>query len=381
MTRLTMIGFLGLGLGMGQPLLAQEPIEPETLTVEAAIAPGENVFSMDQSWGGASKINVLGAEDLKNKGNITPGLQAQMTLSADGKTLYTLSNYPKRIVFGPTESAVQEWDVATLSLKREILVPTKVAMVETQPAMLSLVDDGKFLLIQNATPATSVAVVDLAKGEAIAEIPTPGCWGAIPAASGAAFLALCGDGSLQGYSFAADGTFGDPVKAAAVFDPDADALFTNPARSGDDLLFASFGGNLYRVSFTGGTPALTDRFSIVEGIEGWAPGGSEVIAYHPETDVAFVLMHPDAAEGSHKNGAKEIWSIDVGGKAVLYRSAAEDEKSIAVSKSSPPVLFGGSDDTAAATRYAVDPEAKSAAKLTATAEKMGNFVALVLTSQ
>ncbi|PZQ49913.1 MAG: hypothetical protein DI556_10700 [Rhodovulum sulfidophilum] len=379
MKRLTVIGCVGLGLA--QAAFAQDPIEPETLTVEATIAPGPNVFSLDQSWSGASKINVLAGEDLTNKGNITPGLQAQMALSADGKTLYTMSNYPKRIISGPTESVVAEWDVDTLSLKREIIVPSKAAMVESQPAMLSLADGEKYLLVQNATPATSVTVVDLAAGAPIAEVPTPGCWGAIPAATGMSFLSLCGDGSLQVSAVAADGAIAEPVKVAGVFDPDADALFTNPARAGDDLLFASFGGNITRVTFKDGAATVAETFPMGPGVEGWAPGGSEVIAYHPETGVAFVLMHPDAAEGSHKDPAKEIWAIDVAGKTLLYRSVAHDEKSIAVSKSSPPVLFTASDDEATVNRYEVDPEAKSAAKLTATAEDMGGFVALVATSQ
>jgi methylamine dehydrogenase heavy chain len=380
MKRLTVIGCVGLGLA--QAAFAQDPIEPETLTVEAHIAPGPNVFSLDQSWSGASKINVLGADDLSMKGNITPGLTAQMVLSADGKTLYTMSDYPKRIISGPTESVVAEWDVDTLTLKREIIVPSKAVMVEPQPAMLSLVDDGKYMLVQNATPATSVTVVDLAAGAPIAEVPTPGCWGAIPAPTGMSFLSLCGDGSMQVSGFAADGTVAEPKKTPNVFDVDKDALFTNPARAGNDLLFMSFGGAIYDVAFgEDGAATLAGTFSITEGTEGWAPGGSEVIAYHPETGVAFVLMHPDAAEGSHKDPAKEIWAVDVAGKKLLYRSTAHDEKSITVSKSSPPVLFAASDDEAIVTRYDVDPDAKSAAKLTATAEDMGGFVGLVLTTE
>lgn len=384
MKRLTVTGWACLGLAqlaLAGAAVAADPIPPETLTVEAAIAPGENVFSLDQSWSGASRINVLGADDLAMKGNITPGLQAQMALSPDGKTLYTVSNYPKRIVFGPTESAVQEWDVATLSLKREILLPPKVVMVEPQPSMLSLVDDGKYLLVMNATPATSVAVVDLAKGAPVAEIPTPGCWGAIPQASGPAFLTLCGDGSMKVFGFAPDGSSQPAKVTTGVFDPDKDALFTNPARDGDDLLFMSFGGNLVRVTLKDGTATKGEAFPITEGTEGWAPGGSEVIAYHPGTGVAFVLMHPDAQEGSHKDAAQEIWAVDVAGKKLLYRSVAEEESSITVSKSSPPVLFLASDENSTITRYEVDPEAKSAAKLAGEAEDMGDFVGLVLTSQ
>lgn len=386
MKRLTVTGCACLGIGLTHLALAgaafaQDPIQLETLTVEEHIAPGENVFSLDQSWSGTSRINVLGADDLAVKGNITPGLQAQIVLSPDGKTLYTLSNYPKRIVFGPTESALQEWDVATLTLKREILLPPKVVMVEPQPAMLSLADGGKYMLVMNATPATSVAVVDLAKGAPIAEIPTPGCWGAIPQATGPAFLSLCGDGSMKVFPFSPDGSFAPAKVATGVFDPDKNALFTNPARDGDDLLFMSFGGDLLRVTLKDGTATKGEAFSITSGIDGWAPGGSEVIAYHPGTGTAFVLMHPDAKEGSHKDPAKEIWAVDVAGKKLLYRSDAEEESSITVSKSSPPVLYLASDENSTITRYEVDPEAKSAAKLAGKAEDMGDFVGLVLTSQ
>ena len=379
MNRFTVIGCLSLGLAGAAA--AQEPIAPETLTVETQIPAGPNVLSLDQAWGGASRINVLGAGDLSMKGNITPGLQAQIALSPDGATLYTTSNYPKRIVSGPTETVVAEWDVATLSLKREILIPSKAAMIEPQPAMLALVDGGKYLLVQNATPATSVTVVDLAAGKPLAEVPTPGCWGAIPAATGASFLSLCGDGSLQVSSFAADGTIAEPKKTPSVFDPDADALFTNPARAGDDLLFASFGGSLYRVTLKDGAATAGEKFSFTEGLGDWAPGGSEVLGYHEGTGVAFVLMHSGAAEGSHKDPAEEIWAIDVAGKKVLYRSPAAHQKSITVTKSTPPVLFLANDDEGVVTRYEVDPEAKSAAKLTATAESMGNFVGLLATAE
>lgn len=384
MKRLTLTGCACVGLaqlGLACPALAQDPVEPETLTVEEHIAPGANVFSLDQNWSGASRINVLGADDLAVKGNITPGLQAQMALSADGATLYTVSNYPQRIVFGPTEAIVHEWDVATLSLRREIVLPPKVAMVEAQPAMLALADGERYLLAMNATPATSVSVVDLEKGEPIAEIPTPGCWGVIASAAGASFLTLCGEGSLKTFSFFPDGSFSEPGTVVDVFDPQEDAYFTNPARAGDDLLFVSFDGDITSITFRDGAATVGDTFSITEGIEGWAPGGSEVIAYHAESGVAFVLMHPEAAEGSHKNHAREIWSVDVAGKRLLYRSVAGDENTIAVSKSSPPVLFLADDETNVVTRYEVDPEAKSAAKAAGKAEDMGRFVGLVFTSQ
>lgn len=380
-----MAGFLSAAalLTMTTALAAQEPpkpLDPETLTVEKAIAPGPNVFTLDQSWMGSSRINVLGADDLAMKGNMGVGLTGQMALTADGKTLYAASDYPKRIVYGPQEAIVSEWDVATLTPRREIVISERMAMVEPQNVMLTLAPGEKFLLVQNATPATSVSLVDLAKGAQIAEIPTPGCWGILPV-SETAFMTVCGDGSMKVYGYAADGSFTAPATGAGIFDVDTDALFTNAAKMGDDWLFASFGGNLYDVAIEGGKPVLKAKFSITAGIEGWAPGGSEVIGYHEATGVAFVLMHPDAAEGSHKNPAKEIWAIDVAKQKLLYRSAAHEEKTLAVSKSSPPVLFAASDDEGILYRYEVDPEAKSAAKLAGEATDMGNFVALVKTDK
>jgi len=376
-------------LTMTTALVAQEaateapgPIEPETLTVEKTIKPGANIFVLDQSWSGSSKINVLAAHDLSMKGNIGAGLVAEMALSADGKTLYTASAYARRITKGETEAVLAEYDVETLTEKREIIISNRFAQVASQPSLLTLVDDEKYILVQNATPATSVSVVDLTKGEQIAEIPTPGCWGILPAKSGSSFMSLCGDGSMKAYSFTADGTYSEPVTGAAIFDPDQDALFTNPARTTDGFLFISYNGNIHNVALKDGVPTLIDKFSITEGTEGWAPGGtSTVIGYSEPANVAFVLMHSDAEDGSHKNPAEEIWAVDMATKQVLYRSKADEENAIIVEQSMPPVLYVSGDEKSELNRYSVDPEAKFAAKPEAKAEDIGGFPTMLLLGQ
>ena len=72
-----------------------------------------------------------------------------------------------------------------------------------------------------------------------------------------------------------------PARSAKLFDPDADALFIVPERVGQDLVFPSFKGNLYRVSDSGKAPKLVEKFSVVEGIDG---------------DLARVLIGPDEEE-------------------------------------------------------------------------------------
>jgi methylamine dehydrogenase heavy chain len=183
------------------------------------------------------------------------------------------------------------------------------------------------------------------------------------------------------HRYAPAGAASAAVRRADAFDPDFDPLFTNPAQAGENLYFVSFNGNIVHVTFSGTAAEVAGAFPITEGIEDWAPGGSEVIAYHAGTGVAFVLMHSGAADGSHKDAAEEIWAVDVAGQSVLYRSVANHERSITVTQSSPPVVFAASDDTSTVYRYEVDPDARSAAKLAGIAPGMGTFVALVLTSE
>ncbi|WP_172962382.1 amine dehydrogenase large subunit [Hydrocarboniclastica marina] len=369
---------LGITLGAVLGVLAvggaqaDDDFEPEVLTVEESIEPGANLFLLDQSWQGASRLNVLAVEDLAHKGNLSMGLVAQMALSRDRKTAYTISAYAKRITYGPTEAVLQIFDVDTLTLKSEVIIPDKMSQVAPSNAVLQLSADDRYAFIQNATPATSVTIVDTKAGEVIAEVPTPGCFGIYPALDSQRFSTLCGDGTMAAYDFEADGEFSAPVRSKKLFDPDEDALFIMPERVGKDLVFPSFKGNLYRIS-DAGTPRLVDKFSLTEGIEGdWAPGGVDVMAYNASHDVMFVLMHPDAEEGSHKNGAEELWAVDMDAQEVLYRSAVGHLASIAVTPGEEPVLFGMSEESEVV-RYEIAPEARFAAKPTATLEGAGDW--------
>ena len=374
----TVLPFILASLAL--PAAAQDTFTPEKLGVEAHIAEGPNVLVLDQSWNGPSKIDVLGADEgLKMKGNMGPGTTAQMVLSRDGKSLYTGSVYMQRFVYGPVTVILHEWDLATLSRKREFEIPTKFAHVESQPGLFALSDDEAYLLAQNATPATSVSVNDLKAEKAIAEIPTPGCWTAIPA-TGMKFTTICGDGTLASYAWAADGSFAEPKKSAKIFDPDADALFANPVRAEGKLIYLSFNGNLYVVDDSGEAPVLAETVKLTDGVIGkWAPGGSEAIAYNAATGKLFILMHSGAKEGSHKDPAQEIWTVDLASKKVVGRSPAHHENTLAVSKGDAPVLFAASEE-GNLTRYAY-AEADGEVTLTKAGEFEGlsSFPALITT--
>ncbi|WP_271215180.1 amine dehydrogenase large subunit, partial [Pseudonocardia halophobica] len=159
----------------GQVLAQEKDIQPETLAVEARISEGNHIYLMDMGISGSSSVFVLNADDLSLEGNIGAGTFSQMLMSGDGKSIYTGSVYMKRYTRGPIEAVIEEYDPQTLLLRREFTVSGKMAQTLSQKGALNLSADGKYMLVQNATPATSINVVDLAAGKDLVEVPTPGC--------------------------------------------------------------------------------------------------------------------------------------------------------------------------------------------------------------
>ncbi|MFV0292243.1 MAG: amine dehydrogenase large subunit [Paracoccus sp. (in: a-proteobacteria)] len=323
----------------GSLAMAQETdIQPETLIVEERISEGEHVFIMDMGIATPSQISVLNADDLSMEGNIGAGNFSQMMISPDHSSIYTASVYMSRYNYGDIEAVLHEWDAATLTAKREFVINDKLAQTLTQKGTLNLSADGAFMIVQNATPATSVSVINMADGTEVAEIPTPGCWTAYPAVEGSAFTMLCGDGTVAKYSYTAEGSAGDPGKSEKIFDADADPLFGNAHRVDGNLVYISYSGSLYVVDDSGDVPVLTKTIDFAE--DGWAPSGYGLMGYHEPSKTMFVTMHQNPSDGSHKMPAAEIWAINMDSGQVVGRGEASGESNITVSGGENPVIFG-----------------------------------------
>jgi methylamine dehydrogenase heavy chain len=336
------------------PAAAQDPLPPETMSVKAAIDPGPNVYVYQESLDGPGTIAVFGADDFAMKGTMTTGAFGQMLVDPAGKTAYAQSTFMKRYAYGDLEHVLQIYDVATLTPKSEVILPPKAAMALSYKPLLQSSADGKYVFVQNATPASSITVVDLAAGTVAQEIPTPGCWGIYPTAGGSDFTTVCGDGSLATYVIGPDGKTATDKTTPGIFDPDADAIFATAARDDEGLVFVSFKGEVLRVADGPDGPKKTESFSIVSGVEGgWAPGGYQMMAYSPELKLLFVAMHAGSYEGSHKNPSQEIWAIDLAKKAVVGRAPAENIASFTVSGGDKPVMYALAID-ARLIRYTVD---------------------------
>ncbi len=71
--------------------------------------------------------------------------------------------------------------------------------------------------------------------------------------------------------------------------------------------------------------------------ENWRPSGWQVIAASDRE--LFVVMQPNAEEGSHKSGGSEVWVLDPGAQKLVRRIELPDGGlSITVTRSDPPYL-------------------------------------------
>ena len=267
------------------------------------------------------KLHVVDADKLTYLGVLGTGFTGQTIQSADGKELIVVTGYLSRGQRGERAEIVEVWDADTLTFKYEIPIPDKRAMALNYEGLVRLSADGRWLFVQNATPATSVTVVDMRARRSVGEVAMPGCWAIYPAASNPnRFSSLCGDGTIATVTLDGSGNVASRNTTQKVFDPDADAWFMSGEQEGDRYHFVSFKGNLVTVDVSAETAAAEAPWSLVPAADrkkNWRPGGYQPIAVHDGR--LYVAMHPDGAEGSHKNPAAEVWAFDLAKKRRVAR--------------------------------------------------------------
>lgn len=334
---------------------AGDPLPGETLTMKPIIDSKGPLFLT-----GGERILVADIEKLKWQGVIgIPGWRGQFTLNKGGQVIVT-NSWWERGSTGKRTDIIEVWDLASLAkLPYEIEVPARLALRGNDSTMLGLSSDEKFLFLQNATPATSVSVVDMNARKFAAEIPMPGCFGIYPAAGAAnKFVALCGDGTAATVTVDTAGKSRGVVRSAAFFDADVDPLFPKAVRDGDTLYFASFNGSVYQVDISGPTATLVEKFSLVEGVSGgWKPASENLAAIVPGSKVMLISMFPNSGDGDHRVNARQIWSVDLATKKVLARSTVKAASGIAYSAGPVPTLLVNNPEDRSVDKYIVQPSA------------------------
>lgn len=338
-----------------QPALAELPVEK----ISVASLPPAHPYRLYYTDVAIThipdgKLTVIDGRNLKVEGMVHTGMFAQSTLSPDRSEIYVATTYYTKLNRGERSEEILVYDAKTLALKAEIPYPGRHAQALPYRGTLRTSGDGRFILVQNATPATSVSIVNRQTGKHVAEVPTPGCYIVYPAQSANRFSTLCGDGTMLTVSLDDEGNPTTKKKTAKFFDPDEDALFVSAAQDGDTYHFVSFKGNAVSVN-VGGETAIPDKFWPLglpaEAKQNWRPGGYQPVALHKDSGTLYVGVHSKAYEGSHKNPAEEIWVYDLASKTRVARAKTPHATGLAVSQGEAPRLFAFNTEGASVTAF------------------------------
>ena len=217
---------IGAAACLAQPALA---FEPERLKDGAAL-PGDmprlyvSDFSIAHLADG--RVHVLDGRTGKWAGLVDAGYSGQFTVSPNGKELYVATAYMARHTHGKREDVVEIYDADTLRMTGDVVLPMKRAQAAFLKNLLRTSFDGRYLFVQNATPATSISVVDLKEKKLLSEVPSAGCWGIYPSQTEPLrFSMLCGDGKLATVTLDATGKAVQRAVSPKFFDAGNDPVF------------------------------------------------------------------------------------------------------------------------------------------------------------
>lgn len=325
---------------------APPPLPAEQISVRALPAPdGQRIYLVDPALGHLvdGRTHVVDGNRMQYLGLLGTGFAGSTTLSRDGRYIYVSTTYHSRLQRGTRTDVVEAWRSADLGFDHEIEIPPKRAQGLQIRAITATSVDGRFLFVQNATPATSITVVDLQQRRVASEFANPGCWGVLPWPGDARRVSsVCGDGRLATYELSAGGTLETTHPGVPFFDPDADPIFMHFEQVGDTLTFLSYRGRVHRLRLAAGGPQVEPPWSLVDQADargGWRPGGFQLFAIDRRSGLLYVSMHPKGSEGSHKTPAAQLWVVDPQTRRRLARVPGHGALSMAISKGERPRLY------------------------------------------
>jgi methylamine dehydrogenase heavy chain len=356
-TLITRVAFLALAtctcaLAAPPPAAhSNEPLRAEHLTVTTLPpANAHRIYVLDEAFLNEidSRVNLYDGDAYRRLGQIDAGFNPGFNLSPDGKTSVVGTTYFSRGSRGTRTDVVEFTDNSTLSVTREIVLPSKRAMTLPTYFNLAYSTDARQLYVSYVTPAASFGVLDPVKGSVIGEVDTAGCVLVIP--SGAYRVAsICESGKLLTVTLDAQGHEVSRAFSEAFFDPDSDPIFVQGVPMNGGYAFISFLGEVHEVDFSGAEPAAHKSWSLVSAAEKgrWRPGGTQVGAIQRKTNRLYVPMH-QGGEGSHKEGGTEIWVFDMASHQRVARWALAPLKldavlAVQVTQDDAPLLFGATD--------------------------------------
>lgn len=308
--------------------VVSEAEEPGVMTLEP---PKASWFYVRGGWGSAGS-SIFDAGTGKMVGMVNTSRDSDMAIDPAGKFYYVAETIWSKVNRGTRQDLVSVYDSKTLKLISEIPTPGRL-IVGGFTTNFVLTDDGKTAYDYNFDPASSVNIIDMVKRKFVRAVELPGCAGMIPN-PGVGFSSLCADGTIA--TVAIKGATQDITRTEPFFDAAADPIFSNTVhdRKKKQVVMVSYTG-LIRTASIGGKVEVSAPFSIQEagGMKpadvkpldiSWYPGGMQPIALHRPSGTLWVLMHK-GEYWSHKEGAEEIWGVDLATKKLVKRIPVEGE--------------------------------------------------------
>jgi methylamine dehydrogenase heavy chain len=325
------------------------PIEP-TGVIESlpATYPPSWFLAQDAAFFhmGDGKVYVIdsAADTLAEqvKGTFNVSMIGNLTQSPKRSEIYVTETFHSRGSRGDRLDVLTVYDQKTLAPKGEVILPTgKRFMGMPERYALLVMNNDRWLAIANFSPATSITLIDLDTRKIMGEIPTPGCVLVYPTGK-RGFSSLCADGRFLSTELAADGSVASQTRTDSFFNSDTSPIYERPAVIGDTAYFPSIAGLVYPVDLSGAVAKVGEPWNLVpeaERAENWAPAGIGLIDKDDQGHF-YIIMHPDAKEGSYQGGGPEVWVFDGAAKKRVRRIALQTwGLSLAVSRGTNPLLL------------------------------------------
>ena len=343
---------LGLSAWCGSGALAQMPPEEGVKIRELPLASPHWIFVMNPFSGTleVSSVFVVDGDSLQVLGQLTGGLVSAFAVAPDHKQIYMADTFYSRGARGDRTDVLTIYDARHLAPTGEVILPTKRQLSIPDSSQMSVTPDGRFVLVANVTPATSVTVVDILNRSVAGEIETSGC-AEVLIAGPRRFVSVCSDGSMMTTEFDDNGKQTAQKRTAKpFFDIEKDPVFGVPARVGDDAYFVSYHGMVYPMGL-GSNPAVPGQpwplLSDDDKKAGWLPGGYQPLWGNAAKGLLFVLMHQGGGDWTHKKPGSEVWVYDVKAQKRVDRIVLPTlSNAVIVTQDDAPTLFALSVTTA-----------------------------------
>jgi len=298
------------------------PLQPDaTQKVEKLPAKYPTGWAFLNYAGDRIELRNVGADSREVKAQLQAHDSATLLVGEKRPEIYVADTVWSRGVRGTRTDFITVYDAQTLNVAGEIVLPgTKRALITAMEGLLAFTDEQRMALVFNFTPAASVAVVDLVKRQPLGEIDIPGCSLVYPSGT-RGFSTLCSSGTLLTVHLDAGGAVAGKSESKPFNLLDTDPLFTGSALLNGVRYFPSLHGRIQPIDMKGDDVKILPDWPLVSAAEkaaNWRPSGWQLIA-SDEKSLLYVLMQPQAGEGTHKDPATEVWVFNPATKTRVKR--------------------------------------------------------------